>query len=78
MGSESSKARSGWIPDQAEGGFVKSSNSTGGVLEGGRSYEYEEKAKMAKIETKMAKLMRKPERAKIGPRRAQIEYCNIE
>ena len=26
---------------------------------------------------KMAKLMRKPKSAKIGPKKAQIEFCNV-
>ena len=71
MDSESGRARSGWIRqceiqmDQAEEVFVSSSNSTGGVLEGGRSSEYDEKPKRAKIEPKRVKLMRKPKKAQI-------------
>ena len=64
---------------------MSSSNSTGGVMEGGRSSEYEEKPnrakiepKWAKIEPKRAKLMRKLKKTKIGPKRAQIRFCNIE
>ena len=58
---------------------MSSSNLTGGVLEGDRSSEYEEKPKRAK-------LMRKPKKAKIEPKRAklmrklkraQIEFCNV-
>jgi len=39
------------------------------MLEGGRSSEYEEKPKRAKIE---------PKQAKIGTKRAQIEFYNVE
>ena len=59
----SGMARSRWIKQKEV--FVSSSNLTGGVLESSRSSEYEEKLKMAKIESKKAKLIRKPKRAKI-------------
>ena len=56
---------------------VSSSNSTGGVLEGGRLSDYEEKPKRAKIESKRAKLMRKPKMAKIEPKRGSVGFYNI-
>jgi len=56
---------------------VSSSNSTGGVSEGDRSSEYEEKRKRAKIEPKRAKLMRKSKKTKIEPKRAQVRFCNV-
>ena len=76
-----------WM-DQAgrEEVFVSSSNSTGGVLVGSRSTEFEDKPNKTKIEPKRAKLMRKPKMAKIEPKRtklmrkpkrAQIRFCNI-
>ena len=75
MDSESGRVRSGWIKRKKV--LVSSSNSTAGVLKGGRSSEYEEKHKRAKIESKRVKLMRKPKRAKIGAKRAQIRFCNV-
>ena len=45
--------------------FVSSLNSTDGVLEDSRSSKYEEKSKMAKIEPKRAKLMRKSKMTKL-------------
>ena len=68
------KMRSGWIRqgeiqmDQAIGGFVSSSKSTDGVLEEGRSSEYEEKPKKAKIEFN---------RAKIDPKRIKIKAQRV-
>ena len=71
----SGRAKSGWI--KLKEVFVSSLNSTGGVLEGVRSSEYEEKFKRAKIEPERAKLMRNPKRAKIEPKKAQIGFCNV-
>jgi len=59
MDFESGKARSRWTRQKEV--YVSSSNSNGGVLEGGRSSEYEEKSKRAKM-------MRKPNMAKIEPK----------
>jgi len=59
------RARSRWIKRKAI--FVSSSNSIGGVLEGGRLSEYEKKPKRAEIEPKRAKLMRSPRRLKWSP-----------
>ena len=54
--SVSGGARSRWIKQKEV--FISSSNSTGGVLEGSQSSEYEENPKRAKIKPKRAKLMR--------------------
>ena len=54
---------------------MSSSNSTGGVLEGDQSSEYEEKLKKDTIEPKRVKLIRKPKRVKLirKPKRVKIE-----
>jgi len=70
MDSGSGRARSRWIKRKEV--FVSYSNSTGDVLEGGRSSEYEEKPKRAKIKPKKAKLMRKTKKAKIEPKWAKL------
>ena len=53
----SGRVRSGWIKQNEV--FVSSLNSTGGVLEGDSSFEYEEKPKRAKL------IKKKPKRAKL-------------
>jgi len=65
----SGRARSIWIKRKQ---IFVNANSTGGVLEGGQSSEYEEKPKRTKIEPKRVKLMRKPKKAKIESKRAKL------